>query len=90
MDHKIAEGSHWTSECTKIAGSFQSSSTTRVDRAGLTPLERMLTRSQGFYDPVNEKLFEPDLTGISYSFTSDGYYEQAYYRAVSNRAFLKT
>lgn len=40
---------------------------------------------QGFYDPVNEKFFEPDLTGISYSFTADGYYEEAYYRAVANR-----
>ncbi|KAL9640657.1 MAG: hypothetical protein Q9164_000139 [Protoblastenia rupestris] len=38
----------------------------------------------GFYDPVNEKMFEPDLTGISYSFTKDGFYEEAYYRAISN------
>lgn len=30
-------------------------------------------------------MFEPDITGISYSFTSDGYYEEAYYRALSNR-----
>lgn len=40
---------------------------------------------QGFYDPVNEKMFEPSLTGISYSFTDDGFYEEAYYRAISNR-----
>jgi len=39
----------------------------------------------GFYDPVNEKFIEPPLTGISYSFTSDGWYEEAYYRAQSNR-----
>ncbi|KAI9821249.1 MAG: Reversal of tor2 lethality [Pycnora praestabilis] len=38
----------------------------------------------GFYDPTNEKMFEPSLTGFSYSFTADGYYEEAYYRAVSN------
>ncbi|KAK4984883.1 Reversal of tor2 lethality [Elasticomyces elasticus] len=38
----------------------------------------------GFYDPVNEKLIEPSRTGISYSFTADGYYEEAYYRAISN------
>ena len=44
-----------------------------------------LTPSQGFYDPVNEKMFEPDLTGFSYSFTKDGFYESAYYRAVANR-----
>ncbi len=40
---------------------------------------------QGFYDPINEKMFEPELTGFSYSFTDDGYYEVAYYRAISNR-----
>ncbi|KAI4204852.1 MAG: hypothetical protein LQ350_000918 [Teloschistes chrysophthalmus] len=39
---------------------------------------------QGFYDPVNEKMFEPPLTGFSYSFTDDGFYEVAYYRAGSN------
>lgn len=40
---------------------------------------------QSFYDPVNDNLIEPELAGISYSFTSDGYYEEAYYRAISNR-----
>lgn len=39
---------------------------------------------QGFYDPVNERFLEPDLTGISYSFTADGWYEEAFYRAVAN------
>ncbi|KAI9795080.1 MAG: Reversal of tor2 lethality [Peltula sp. TS41687] len=38
----------------------------------------------GFYDPVNERLKEPELTGISYSFTDDGFYEEAYYRALGN------
>ncbi|KAI9678279.1 MAG: Reversal of tor2 lethality [Caeruleum heppii] len=38
----------------------------------------------GFYDPVNDKLIEPELTGISYSFTQEGYFEEAYYRAVAN------
>ncbi|KAF2207698.1 hypothetical protein CERZMDRAFT_23538, partial [Cercospora zeae-maydis SCOH1-5] len=38
----------------------------------------------GFYDSANDKLLEPDRTGISYSFTADGYYEEAYYRAISN------
>ncbi|PSN69193.1 hypothetical protein BS50DRAFT_489869 [Corynespora cassiicola Philippines] len=37
-----------------------------------------------FYDPVNEKFFEPKHTGISYSFTEDGHFEEAYYRAVAN------
>ncbi|KAL8858516.1 MAG: hypothetical protein Q9178_005014 [Gyalolechia marmorata] len=41
---------------------------------------------QGFYDPVNEKMFEPPLTGFSYSFTDDGFYEVAAYRAASNPA----
>lgn len=30
-------------------------------------------------------MFEPPLTGFSYSFTDDGFYEVAYYRAGSNR-----
>ncbi|TGO08100.1 hypothetical protein BTUL_0226g00110 [Botrytis tulipae] len=40
----------------------------------------------GFYNPVNDTLLEPTHTGISYSFTADGYYEEAYYRAISNPA----
>ena len=43
----------------------------------------MLT--QGFYNPVEEKFTEPKHTGISYSFTADGFYEEAYYRAIANR-----
>jgi hypothetical protein len=38
----------------------------------------------GFYNPVNDSMIEPTHTGISYSFTADGFYEEAYYRAVSN------
>ena len=30
-------------------------------------------------------MFEPSHTGFSYSFTADGFYEEAYYRAISNR-----
>ncbi|KIW13687.1 hypothetical protein PV08_08878 [Exophiala spinifera] len=45
---------------------------------------RKVITGPGFYDPVNDKFIEPDLAGISYSFTSDGYYESAYYRAISN------
>lgn len=40
----------------------------------------------GFYDPINEKFIEPEHTGISYSFTKDGFYESAYYRAIANPA----
>ncbi|KAJ9230646.1 hypothetical protein DTO280E4_1042 [Paecilomyces variotii] len=45
---------------------------------------RQVITGPGFYDPVNEKFTEPSHTGISYSFTEDGYYEEAYYRAVAN------
>ncbi|MCJ1335587.1 Reversal of tor2 lethality [Bachmanniomyces sp. S44760] len=47
---------------------------------------RKVLTGPGFYDPVNDKMFEPELTGISYSFTDDGHYEEAYYRAISNPA----
>lgn len=46
---------------------------------------RLIMYKQGFYDPVNEKFTEPKHPGISYSFTADGYFEEAYYRAVANR-----
>jgi len=38
----------------------------------------------GFYNPTTDRLIEPSHPGISYSFTDDGHYEVAYYRAVSN------
>ncbi|KAL7271959.1 Reversal of tor2 lethality [Rhizina undulata] len=37
-----------------------------------------------FYDPVTEKMTEPRLTGSSYSFTDDGYFEEALYLAIAN------
>jgi hypothetical protein len=37
-----------------------------------------------FYDPINDRFKEPSLTGISYSFTDDGFFEEAYYRAIAN------
>merc|ERR1712225_233445 len=40
----------------------------------------------GFYNPVNDSFIEPKHTGISYSFTADGHYESAYYRAIANPA----
>lgn len=42
---------------------------------------------QGFYNAGQDELIEPALTGFSYSFTADGFYEEAYYRAISNRTF---
>lgn len=38
----------------------------------------------GFYDPIDELLIEPALPGISYSFTEDGYFEEAIYQVTSN------
>ncbi|PNS14634.1 hypothetical protein CAC42_1656 [Sphaceloma murrayae] len=38
----------------------------------------------GFYDPVKDEFIEPERTGFSYSFTSDGKFEEAYYRAIAN------
>lgn len=38
----------------------------------------------GFYDPVDELLIEPSLPGISYSFTEDGYFEEATYQVTAN------
>lgn len=37
-----------------------------------------------FYDPVTEEMKEPRLTGTSFSFTDDGYFEEAIYLAVAN------
>ncbi|EXJ92362.1 hypothetical protein A1O3_00912 [Capronia epimyces CBS 606.96] len=51
-----------------------------------TTKSKKVMTGPGFYDPVADRLIEPDLTGISYSFTSDGYYEEAYYRAIPNPA----
>ncbi len=42
----------------------------------------------GFYNPVEDYLIEPSLTGSSYSFTADGFFEEALYFVVSNRKCL--
>ena len=44
---------------------------------------------QGFYDPIHDRLIEPSHTGIAYSFSDDGHYEAAYYRAIANRMFSR-
>lgn len=38
----------------------------------------------GFFNPLTDSLFEPNHTGISYSFTADGYYESALYTITGN------
>ena len=35
-------------------------------------------------------MIEPSHTGISYSFTDDGFWESAYYQALPNRTFSPT
>lgn len=47
---------------------------------------RTVVTGPEFYDPVADKFIEPKHTGYAYSFTSDGYFEQAYYRSVPNRS----
>ncbi len=75
MVNEIEKGLHWTgtwlSKLSSGAGGYISGTD--------------FSKLQGFYDPVTEKMIEPEHTGISYSFTDDGHFEEAYYRAISNR-----
>ena len=48
---------------------------------------RSVVTGPEFYDPVADKFTEPKHAGIAYSFTSDGWFEQAYYRSIPNRVF---
>ncbi|OKL57126.1 Protein rot1 [Talaromyces atroroseus] len=64
----------WTTQAlvdTKLTGTWSSKS-------------RQVITGSGFYDPVADAFQEPPLPGISYSFTEDGHYEEAYYRALPN------
>ncbi|KPI38460.1 Protein ROT1 [Cyphellophora attinorum] len=45
---------------------------------------RSVVTGPDFYDPVADKLIEPKHAGIAYSFTSDGFFEQSFYRSISN------
>ncbi|KAL4914090.1 chaperone for protein-folding within the ER, fungal-domain-containing protein [Aspergillus aurantiobrunneus] len=45
---------------------------------------RQVVTGPGFYDPVNDEFIEPKLPGISFSFTEDGHFEEAFYRAIAN------
>lgn len=42
---------------------------------------------QGFYDVAKDAMIEPAHPGISYSFTDDGFFEEAYFRAIANRMY---
>jgi hypothetical protein len=67
------------------------SNSTFTGSVGLLPIVacwcRELMCTQGFYNPTADKFTEPKHTGISYSFTADGFYEEAYYRAIANRRY---
>ena len=52
-------------------------------------MQRMLANpcfTQSFADPMNNAapFHYPNTTGIAYSFTDDGYFEEAQYRFLSN------
>ncbi|PGG99180.1 hypothetical protein AJ79_08672 [Helicocarpus griseus UAMH5409] len=55
----------------------------RLTGTWTTKSKKVLT-GPGFYDPIKDRLKEPSHTGISYSFTDDGFYEEAHFRAVAN------
>ncbi|OAX78288.1 hypothetical protein ACJ72_07407 [Emergomyces africanus] len=55
----------------------------RLTGTWTTKSKKVLT-GPGFYDPIKDRLNEPSHTGISYSFTNDGFYEEAYFRAISD------
>ncbi|KAJ5217085.1 Protein r.t1.c1 [Penicillium chermesinum] len=49
-----------------------------------TSKSKMVLTGPTFYDPLEDKFIEPILPGISYSFDANGYYEEAFYRALAN------
>lgn len=49
-----------------------------------TSKSKSVFTGSGFYDPVQDKMFPPKLTGVSYSFTDDGYFEESLYRVNTN------
>ena len=83
MDDEVTESRYWTGMIS-LAISDQKNLYRGTRRAARNGQSTDIAQ-QAFYDPVNERMFEPDLTGFSYSFTDDGHYEEAYYRAIANR-----
>ncbi|KTW26161.1 hypothetical protein T552_04198 [Pneumocystis carinii B80] len=49
-----------------------------------TSKSKSVFTGSGFYDHVRDVMFPPKLTGVSYSFTDDGYFEESLYRVSSN------
>ncbi|KJX92767.1 protein rot1 [Zymoseptoria brevis] len=67
------------------AFSFSSAQTYPADLVGTwSTKSNMTVTGPNFYDAAKDELIEPARTGISYSFTADGHFEEAYYRAISN------
>ncbi|KAL4957207.1 chaperone for protein-folding within the ER, fungal-domain-containing protein [Aspergillus filifer] len=71
-----------------VAGLLSAASVSARNAADLvgtwTTKSRQVSTGPGFYDPVEDKFIEPKLPGVSFSFTEDGYFEEAFYRAVAN------
>lgn len=72
MDNEVAEDCYGAGKIQDIPYAFRRHATSDI------------VVLQGFYNPIDDSFIEPDKTGISYSFTADGFYEEAYYRAVAN------
>lgn len=74
---------------TSLTGTWSSKSNTvftgPVSHFPACYLSKYANLSQDFYDPVIEDMKEPRLTGTSFSFTDDGYFEEALYLVISNR-----
>ena len=51
--------------------------------------EEILIVPKGFYDTASDSFYEPALTGISYSFSADGHYEEALFRSIPNRMYYR-
>lgn len=83
VDHSSAQSS--AAPVGAVPSAAAGTGTWPVDLVGTwTSKSRAVLTGPGFYDPINDNLLEPPHTGISYSFTSDGYYEESYYRAIAN------
>ncbi|KAF2672580.1 hypothetical protein BT63DRAFT_420805 [Microthyrium microscopicum] len=66
-----------------LHSAFTQSADTRLTGTWTTKSNSTLT-GPAFYDSSRDLLIEPTHTGISYSFTDDGFYESAWYRAIAN------
>ncbi|KAK9474779.1 chaperone for protein-folding within the ER, fungal-domain-containing protein [Dipodascopsis tothii] len=68
-----------------LAGGAAAGNVTSLTGTWTTKSEKVIT-GPDFYDPISELLIEPDLPGISFSFTDDGFYEEAFYVVTADPA----